>query len=280
MFDGWIYNFEENLLFPLDINPKEKSIDKFIIKLPAGVYSTLRTVGNKRLIFQFSYHLNRLKDSFLLAGYDLKYPLMDIKKPLRRIFQENKSEELRIRLFIAFQKPSECLIFTESLTQPTQADYKNGVIVCTNYLNRVNPNAKLTSFIKKSQKIKDFCKKNNFEESIMVNKRNELLEGLSSNFFAIHNGEIYSADKEVLKGSVRDIVITEAKLNGISINMRPIKSEEISIIDEAFITSTSRGVLPVVKIDGFIIGDGKPGTITQLLIEKFSQRLHSDAELI
>lgn len=280
MFNWWIYNFEKKLLLTLENNPNVQSIDKFIVNLPAGVYTTLRTVNKKNSIFQFSYHLNRINESFLLAGFNLQQPLVDLKNPLRNIFQEIESEEIRIRLFIAFEQPNECMIFTEPLTQPTQNEYDYGVMVCTNHLSRNNPKAKLTSFIKKSKKIKDFCKANGFEESIMINKENELLEGLSSNFFVIIREKFYTAEEEILKGSVREIVIEEAKMNNFSVIMQPIKTKDISIIDEAFITSTSRGVLPVVKIDEFTIGNGKPGKITKLISEKFSRRILSDAEEI
>ncbi len=278
MINGWIYDFEKKLLLPLEINRQEQSIEEFIINLPEGVYTTLRTVDNKRKIFQFSYHLNRMVESFQLAGSPLGEPLFDLINPLRNILQGNDYEEVRIRFFIAFEKPIECKIFIEPLSLPSQYDYEMGVKVCTNRLNRHNPRAKLTSFIKKSQMIKEYCKSNGYEESIMINNNDELLEGLSSNFFVIIQESIHTSDQDVLKGSVREIVLSEAKLNEFPVILQPIKVRDLSKIDEAFITSTSRGVLPVVKIDEFTIGDGKPGKITKLLMDKLSKRILSDAE--
>jgi len=159
-------------------------------------------------------------------------------------------------------------------------DYQIGVKVSTNHLNRENPRAKLTSFIKKSEKIKRACDENNLDESIMINKKGELLEGLSSNFFAVKNGVMFTAEDEVLKGSIREIIIEEVRKNKIPLRLKPILINELDMLDEAFITSTSRGILPVIQINDSVVGAGKPGIITQLLAQKLKERLFREAETI
>jgi D-alanine transaminase len=101
-------------------------------------------------------------------------------------------------------------------------------------------------------------------------------EGASSSFFAVRSGRIIShpLDENVLPGVVRDKVIglalREAK---IRVDERPLREQELFDLDEAFITSTTQGVMPVTEIDGRIIGNSRRGEITTEL-----QRLFDEAE--
>lgn len=91
-------------------------------------------------------------------------------------------------------------------------------------------------------------------------------EGASSNFFVVRNGTVitHPLDEHTLPGIVRDRSIGLAEQAGIAIDQRPIAVDELNEIDEAFITSTTMGVMPIAAIDGRMIGSGI-GTVTQRL---------------
>ena len=274
-----IYNFEDKNLQELNLVNDFESIDEFVLSLPIGVYTTLRTVG-KNKIFQLKYHLQRLKESFSLSKSQFPYNIDEIRNPLHLLLDNFFENELRIRIFIPIEQNNICYFIFEDLIVPNPLAYKIGVNVGINKLIRRNPKAKLTSFIQNSKEIKYYCKKHNLEESIIVNEKNELLEGLTSNFFAVMKNKIYTADKEVLSGSVRELVLDEINKAKISIQLTPINYENLEKLSEAFITSTSRGVLPVVRIDNHIVGSGQPGNITKYLSDKLKERLISEAEEI
>ena len=211
------------------------------------------------------------------------------KKPLQKIINDYPAEEIRIRIHIPLNEPENCYIILEELSTPGKLAYKNGVCVNTNNLTRNNPKVKLTSFIQKSEKIKKFCNENNssklfslqnLEESIILRPDKKLLEGLSSNFFAVQNMQIFTADSEVLSGATRDIILEEARKAKIKINYFPISYDQIEKIDEAFISSTSRGLLPVIKIDDKQVGNGRPGKITTFLLSRLNERMLLEAENI
>lgn len=279
MIKCWIYNFEEKILQELSITNEFESIDEFVLSLPVGVYTTLRTVGTKK-IFQLRYHLHRLNESFSLSKSRFPYNIDELRKPLQVLLAKFFENELRIRIFISIEQYNICYFIFEDLIVPDPSAYEMGVDVGINKLIRRNPKAKLTSFIQNSKEIKYYCKKHNLEESIIVNEKNELLEGLTSNFFVVMKNKIYTADKEVLSGSVREIVLDEIIKAKISIQLNPINYDDLEKLSEAFITSTSRGVLPVVRIDNHIVGSGQPGDITKFLSEKLKERLISEAEEI
>jgi D-alanine transaminase len=99
-------------------------------------------------------------------------------------------------------------------------------------------------------------------------------EGASSSFFAIREGRIITrtADCSILSGTVRDEVISLALEERIRVDERPIREAELYALDEAFITSTSMGVMPVTTIDGRVLGNGRRGEVTTRIQRMFEER--------
>lgn len=98
-------------------------------------------------------------------------------------------------------------------------------------------------------------------------------EGASSSFFAVKNGHIvtHPLDEHILPGVVRDRVIGLALGAKIRVDERPLREAELFDLDEAFITSTTQGVMPVSEIDGRVIGNSRRGEITAELQKRFDQ---------
>jgi D-alanine transaminase len=96
-------------------------------------------------------------------------------------------------------------------------------------------------------------------------------EGASSSFFGVRGGRAvtHPLDEHILPGVVRDRVV---QLAG-DVDERPLREDELHELDEAFITSTTMGVMPVVAIDGRAVADGRRGTLTATL-----QRALDEAE--
>lgn len=92
-------------------------------------------------------------------------------------------------------------------------------------------------------------------------------EGASSNFFAVRNGGLvtHPLDEHILPGVVRDQVIGLALRSKIRVDERPLREAELFDLDEAFITSTTQGVMPVTEIDGRVIRNGRRGEVTMRL---------------
>ncbi len=113
------------------------------------------------------------------------------------------------------------------------------------------------------------------EEALLVGD-GIVREGGSSNFFAVRAGKVitHSLDEHILPGIVRDRVIGLALAAKIRVDERPLRETELFDLDEAFITSTTQGVMPLSEIDGRVIGNSRRGVITARL-----QRLLDDAEL-
>lgn len=107
-------------------------------------------------------------------------------------------------------------------------------------------------------------------------------EGASSSFFAVRRGRVitHPLDEHILPGVVRDRVIGVALAERIRVDERQLREEELFELDEAFITSTTQGVMPVTEVDGRVIGNSRRGEITerlQLLLDEAELR---DAKLV
>ncbi|HYC60137.1 MAG TPA: aminotransferase class IV [Thermoanaerobaculia bacterium] len=98
-------------------------------------------------------------------------------------------------------------------------------------------------------------------------------EGASSNFFAVKNGAVitHPLDEHILPGVVRDRVIGLALRAKVRVDERPLREAELFDLDEAFITSTTQGVMPVTEIDGRVIRNGRRGEVTEKLQSAFDE---------
>jgi branched-chain amino acid aminotransferase len=151
------------------------------------------------------------------------------------------------------------------------------VVICT--LERLLPEAKLTRFIARSGPIRQSLP-SGINEAVIVNPQGFLLEGLTSNFFAVSHSEVYTAGESVLAGITRGLVLESARRLGILVRFQPIHISELASIQEAFITSSSRAVLPVCRVDAIQIGSGKPGLFTHRLMRAYDEIILEQIEPI
>ena len=101
-------------------------------------------------------------------------------------------------------------------------------------------------------------------------------EGSASNSYIVtQSGELvtHPANEFILGGITRDVVLKLARKDGITVHERIYTLSEIAQAAEAFITSTSANVLPVVKVDNIVIGNGKPGKITRRLNDLYTDHI-------
>jgi D-alanine transaminase len=100
----------------------------------------------------------------------------------------------------------------------------------------------------------------NVMDAIMV-RDGLVTEGTASNIFLVHGGSISTPPKSdcLLPGITRDLVIDLALANGLTVEERDIKQGELETADEIWLTSSTREIAPVVKLDNRVVGDGVAG---------------------
>lgn len=253
-------------------------LDEAAGHLPAGAYTTFRTYSG-RCVLRLEDHFIRLENSAALAGVPVSLDRNLIRLALRSVLQQLQSRiDMRVRLVVDLQnEPGATFIAAEEFVGLPEEVYNNGVKVVTCILQRQTPKAKLTRFIAHARKVRR-GKPADANEAIMLDDKDNLLEGLTSNFFGVRRGVLYTAFEGVLDGLTRSLALEEAMRLDVPLCQRPVKLLEVKDLQEAFITSASRAVLPVSQIDRCLVGNGKPGLITRRLADAYRKRLQIECE--
>ena len=113
------------------------------------------------------------------------------------------------------------------------------------------------------------------ETVVLTDADDNVVEGPGFNIFAVHGGSISTPDSGILQGITRRTVIELANEHGIPIEERPVPAASLRRADEAFLSSTAGGIIPVTTVDGEVLGEGVPGPITLRLRDAY-WKLHDD----
>jgi len=114
-------------------------------------------------------------------------------------------------------------------------------------------------------------------EALMLNTQGEVAECTGDNVFLARDGVLFTppAEAGILEGVTREAVIELAAAAGLKVRQSALTKHDVYIADEMFLTGTAAEVIPVVKVDGRVIGGGRPGPITRDLMERFHKLARS-----
>ncbi len=244
---------------------------------PVGAYTTFRTYGRFGVL-RLTKHLDRLEETSRLAGYQIRLDRPKLKETLTELVSASDPGEKRIRITVDLEKQTGTLyIAMEDLAVPAAEKYRNGIDCGTVEAHRDNPKAKLSSFLGKASDLRSrtgsAC-----DELLMYTSSGDILEGLSSNFYGVIGNSVFTADEGVLSGTTRDFILKIAEDLNIPVILRPVNLSEVTVLDEAFISSTSRSILPVRTIAGTVMKQAVPGPVTRQLTEGFESMLQAAIE--
>ena len=271
--DAWQITPTQNI----KLQPSAASLDELTRQLPEGYYSTFRTFDGGKRVLGFSDHLRRLYEPVAEPEADTSF----LRRQLFKLLEPYRPGEARVRLIMTRQGQ---LYITMEILKPLPSEvYGKGVYVETTELQRQHPRLKSTAFIGRSDSERKHIAQQGIFEALLV-KDGKILEGMTSNFFYVRRDGIppnlCTAQDDILLGITRKTVIDVAKGRGVAVNYAPLERDQLETIDEAFITSSSRGVVPVVQIDKVRVGQGSPGPLTRELSLAYDQYVKKNAERI
>jgi branched-chain amino acid aminotransferase len=284
---------DEPALQAVDLPGEQLSLDQISAALPGGAYTTFRTYQVLKAL-RLENHLQRLVQTARLAGVSLSICQPGLRSAIRQalalyhagFFTGNLDEglparqDVRLRLTIDLERqPGQAYLAIEPLCTPSPDEYQNGVSAITVSMERQLPEAKLTRFIQRSQPVRQSLS-SGVNEVLMVDHNGNITEGLSSNFFAILNGQVMTAGHGILAGVTRSVVLECIQQQGIPLVLAPLSKDRIPELEEAFITSSSRGLLPLCQIDQTRISDGFPGPLTHQVMVAFESAVANQLQPI
>jgi branched-chain amino acid aminotransferase len=232
---------------------------------PDGVYTVTRTYRRDHALL-LDAHLDRLEESAHLESILLRLDRAALRAALRTLIARAGYPASRFRITVPRARPDSITLTLEPFHSVSPETRAKGVAVATVHIARHNPRTKTTDWMEQREAARAAMPA--AYEGILVNDAGELLEGFSSNFYAIRAGRLYTAGEGVLSGIARKVVLMVAP-EVLPVELRPVRPDEIPALDEAFVTSSSRGVVPVIRIDEQQVGDGKPGPLTQAISARY-----------
>lgn len=251
-----------------------------------SIYETLRTYRGKP--FLFSKHFARLERSAAAIYLHLPWDQARTLRELRRTIDAAANPgESRIRITVTRgigdvgPDMDSCgtpnvVIFATPLTELPREVYENGVdvVISSLYRSRQLADAKTGNLLRSVLAIRE-AKASGAFEAISLTAEGKISDGITSNIYFVQESRLLtpSAGAGILEGITRGAVLELARRSGLEVVEGLFELGEIGRSQEMFLTSSTREIVPIVRVDGKLVGDGRPGPVTQQLLEAYRREV-------
>jgi branched-chain amino acid aminotransferase len=254
-----------------------------------SVFETLRTYGGRA--FALPRHLARLAASAARVFIELPVSVEQLGREVESAIVGAGNAESYVRLTLTrgvgeslgldpglSRHPLRVVIVTP-LQSPPSEQYRDGVSVITQRSERVTDGnaaagAKVGNYLTAVLANRE-ARLANAAEALIVDRRGRVVEGATSNVFAVlADGTLVTPPEQdgILLGITRETVLAVAAELGLPVRFQSLPVEELTQASEVFVSSSIRELLPVVRIDERVIGEGRPGPVTARLLAAFRER--------
>ena len=250
-----------------------------------GVFEGIRSYN--RLVFKLKEHIDRLFESAHTIMLEIPLTKQELIKAVLSTLKANNLKDAYIRLVVTRGEgdlgldPRKCeghatvIIITDKIALYPDRFYKKGLQIITVPTIRNLPEA-LNTQIKSLNYLNNILAKieavnAGVDEAIMLDSLGYVAECTGDNIFIVKRNHLYTPPQcmGTLRGITRDTVLEIARRSKIPVHEHVITRHEVYISDECFLTGTAAEIIPVVKVDGRVIGNGEPGKLTLSLMKKF-----------
>jgi branched-chain amino acid aminotransferase len=251
-----------------------------------GVFEGIRFYNGR--VFRLEEHIDRLFDSARAIALNIGMDKSAVIEATLETIRQNKLQDGYIRLVVTRGvgdlglNPMLCpkasiFVIASKITLYSADKYENGLDVVTCATRRI-PHGALSPMVKSLNYLNNVMAKIEAQnagagEGLMLNEQGFVSECTGDNIFIIKNGVITTPpiSSGALAGVTRSVVFDLAAEFGIPIHEPMMTRYDIFTADECFLTGTAAEIIPAVKLDTRLIGDGKPGPITRRLITRFRE---------
>ncbi len=251
-----------------------------------GAFDFMRTYAGKP--FCLRAHLERLEASTRKIGLQFPWTMDALAQLVMETLSRNSHKESNVRIIVTggsspdFMNPRgnpRLIIMVSPLPDMPSEWYSNGIHVITQIAERALAGAKSINYVQASLAL-EAARKRGAQEAVYTIPQGLVLEGTTSNIFAVTAGSLITPGRGILPGITRQVILDLAR-SLFSVKIRDVFLSELLEADEVFICGTNKGIVPVVQVDDTVIGNGKPGPKTRLLIQSFPEFVRTyDAPLI
>jgi D-amino acid aminotransferase len=245
-----------------------------------GIFETVRAYGTHP--FRLDAHLARAEAGAHELGFAFP-PREDVAEAIRATATANAAgSDLALRLtvtpgpiepgspFPGAPSDAPTLVVTAHPLEIDPDTYRRGVRAAAIPRSRELPGVKAVSYLTASLARRE-AQERGASEALLVTPDEEVLEGSYSNVFAVIDGTPVTPPLEagILAGVTRAVVLEIAGEAGVPVDERSLPLAALLAAEEAFLTASTREIVPIVSVDGHDIGDGTPGPVTTRLLEGY-----------
>ncbi len=252
-----------------------------------GIFEGIRAYNGR--VFRLEEHIDRLYESAKSILLDIGLSKEEMTEALLETLRINKLRDAYVRLVVTRGKgdlgldPRSCpkatvFIIAAQIQLYPEEFYEKGLELVTvptrrNIVEGVNPRIKSLNYLNNVM-AKIEANLAGVPEAILLNSEGYVTECTGDNIFIVKNGEIITSPPYlgILEGVTRNFILEIAKKMGYATAEKVFTRHDIFVADECFLSGTAAEMVPVVKVDGRVIGDdGQPGEISKTLIKKFRE---------
>jgi branched-chain amino acid aminotransferase len=256
-----------------------------------GIYETMRTYHGRP--FLFNRHVRRLRRSARMIELALPFSDEELASQIRLTQTAAKLEgDVYIRVLVTrgigeltydlkATPNASVVIIVKPQIDPAAEVYEKGVRVVIvdivrNHPATVNPMIKSNNLMNSALAMQQALRSNAFE-GVMRNYKGELTECTTANLFIVKNNVALTPplDAGLLPGITREFVFDIGKDVGVEVVERALRDDDLFRADEAFLTSTTRELVPIVTVNDRTIGNGRPGAVTWRLLNAFRRAVEA-----
>ncbi|HEY4281964.1 MAG TPA: branched-chain-amino-acid transaminase [Chthoniobacterales bacterium] len=251
-----------------------------------GIFEGIRFYNGR--VFRLEAHLERLWDSARSICLEIPMSIPAMTEAVIETIRQNDLRDGYIRLIVTrgvgnlglnpaqCKSPSVIIIAATIALYPPEV-YARGLTVVTCATRRTSPSA-LNPAVKSLNYLNNVMARieanlAGADEALMLNEAGNVSECTADNVFVIKHGQIFTPpiSAGALRGITRSVVFELAAEMGVRITETDITRHDVFIADECFLTGTAAELIPVIKADGRVIGNGKPGPITNRMVSRFRE---------
>ncbi len=253
-----------------------------------SVYEVVRT--RRGIPVTLDEHLDRLEGSARQIYMELPWSRGEIGERVREAHRAAGNDESYFRIVATRGAgeisllPDSCrdpllIVIAKPLPVPPPSVARDGLSVALvarprNDRRALNPGAKTGNYLNNVLALIE-AKRAGADDAVLLNPAGMLAEATTSNLFLVKGGRVRTPtlDSGILAGITRDLLVREMPRAGLAVEEADLPAEALTAADEAFLTSTIRGVAPVTRVDGKAVGDGRPGPVTRRVAALYEEAL-------
>jgi branched-chain amino acid aminotransferase len=253
-----------------------------------SVYEVVRTANGKS--FMLKEHLDRMRLSAAMIYFELPWSDAEIERRLQELRARLGTDECYFRI-IATRGPGPISLLPEGCDRPglyliacdliryPERMYAEGCTVAVVHRLRndpraLDPRAKTGNYLNNMLGMIE-AKEAGADDALFLNQDHHLTEATTSNVWVVENGNVVTPPLAagILAGITRDWILQMLPAAGVPVEEVAVDHDRLLAADEVFLSGTVKGVMPVARIDGRPVGAERPGPVTRLAMDRYSDAL-------